>query len=60
MGFPEFTTPAGLSALENHLVHVSYIEGSVSLLSSLFLKHSTWVEGITRQDDNVALVRVSE
>ncbi|GAA5956149.1 hypothetical protein JCM3765_005468 [Sporobolomyces pararoseus] len=27
MGFPEFTTPAGLSALENHLVHVSYIEG---------------------------------
>lgn len=30
MGFPEFTTPAGLSALENHLVHVSYIEGSVS------------------------------
>ncbi|GAA6020820.1 hypothetical protein JCM11491_004664 [Sporobolomyces phaffii] len=27
MGFPEFTTPAGLSALENHLVHVSYVEG---------------------------------
>merc|ERR1719198_2749111 len=27
MGLPEFTTPAGLSALENHLVHVSYIEG---------------------------------
>ncbi|GAA5950083.1 hypothetical protein JCM21900_004589 [Sporobolomyces salmonicolor] len=27
MGFPEFTTPAGLAALEAHLVHVSYIEG---------------------------------
>ncbi|GAA5822925.1 hypothetical protein JCM3770_002177 [Rhodotorula araucariae] len=27
MGFPEFTTPAGLQALEAHLVHVSYIEG---------------------------------
>jgi len=27
MGFPSFTTPAGLSALEDHLTHVSYIEG---------------------------------
>ncbi|BGP41994.1 Translation elongation factor 1 beta [Rhodotorula kratochvilovae] len=27
MGFPEFTTPAGLKALEAHLVHVSYVEG---------------------------------
>ncbi|GAA5976437.1 hypothetical protein JCM11641_006010 [Rhodosporidiobolus odoratus] len=27
MGFPEFTTPAGLQALENVLVHASYIEG---------------------------------
>ncbi|GAA6061868.1 hypothetical protein JCM10212_001301 [Sporobolomyces blumeae] len=27
MGFPEFSSPAGLAALENHLVHVSYIEG---------------------------------
>ncbi|KAM0750524.1 elongation factor 1-beta [Meredithblackwellia eburnea MCA 4105] len=27
MGFPEFTTPAGLKALEDHLTHVSYVEG---------------------------------
>ncbi|SDA01392.1 BZ3500_MvSof-1268-A1-R1_Chr10-1g02621 [Microbotryum saponariae] len=27
MGFPEFTTPAGLQSLEAHLQHVSYIEG---------------------------------
>ncbi|GAA5917636.1 hypothetical protein JCM6882_001999 [Rhodosporidiobolus microsporus] len=27
MGFPEFTTPAGLQALEAHVTHVSYIEG---------------------------------
>ncbi|KDE04621.1 elongation factor EF-1 beta subunit [Microbotryum lychnidis-dioicae p1A1 Lamole] len=27
MGFPEFSTPAGLQSLEAHLQHVSYIEG---------------------------------
>ncbi|GAA5976450.1 hypothetical protein JCM11641_006015 [Rhodosporidiobolus odoratus] len=27
MGFPEFTTPAGLAALENVLLYASYIEG---------------------------------
>ncbi|SCV73959.1 BQ2448_6389 [Microbotryum intermedium] len=27
MGFPEFTSPAGLQSLEAHLQHVSYVEG---------------------------------
>jgi hypothetical protein len=27
MGFADFTTPAALTGLENHLVHVSYVEG---------------------------------
>lgn len=65
MGFPEFTSPAGLQALEAHLVHVSYIEGSVfspsTASSSPPLSPRPLATALSHlKDEHYALVRVSE